>query len=188
MSSPAWLYPRPPPVTRARLRHAAPPGPVPAWSVSRTAWPRRPSGSIPPSPTPPTGRTAVGPGSHHRPQRPVRSRYRGAEWDGERAHIDHSSRDFGNADTIIFDFPWNDPGHYYYTDDGVSGQVSRDHQAAVPTGLTNDGQLAGTIDPDWCIAGGPFAWAPTASPPSPSRSSSMATPSPSPTSTECRRR
>jgi hypothetical protein len=70
----------------------------------------------------------------------------------------------GVTDTIDFNIPFNDPGHFYYKDDGTSGSVSRADIAAVPTvvtdgvtPITSDAQLAdpnlvgagNTIDPDW---------------------------------------
>jgi uncharacterized repeat protein (TIGR01451 family) len=52
--------------------------------------------------------------------------------------------------TITFAIPANDPGHFYYRNDGVSGQVSRAKVAV--TAATSDATIA-DIDPDW-----PFSW------------------------------
>jgi hypothetical protein len=71
---------------------------------------------------------------------------------------------FGSNDTIQFNIPWNDRGHFYYKDDGIPGHVSTADVAPVPTvgidgvtPITTDAQLAdpgivgagNTIDPDW---------------------------------------
>ncbi|HWY87702.1 MAG TPA: hypothetical protein VNX28_13305, partial [Gemmataceae bacterium] len=51
-----------------------------------------------------------------------------------------------NPDLIQFAMPANDPNHFYYQDDSVSGQVSRANVAV--TTATDDSQIA-NIDPDW---------------------------------------
>jgi hypothetical protein len=70
----------------------------------------------------------------------------------------------GNPDLIQFDIPATDPGHLYYRDDGVAGQIGPANAVPVPalaidgvTPITSDSQLANpalvgagnTIDPDW---------------------------------------
>jgi hypothetical protein len=73
------------------------------------------------------------------------------------AQIDTSAGPFGSGDTIKFNIPWNDPGHVYYRDDGVAGQLSPVNVAVVPSNTTSDADLANpslvgagnTIDPDW---------------------------------------
>lgn len=49
-------------------------------------------------------------------------------------------------DVITFDIPADDPGHLYYQNDGVPGQVSRVNIAT--TTAANDANILG-IDPDW---------------------------------------
>ena len=58
---------------------------------------------------------------------------------------------FPGPDTITFNIPANDPGHLYYRDDHISGEVSRALIAA--TTAANDASIP-DIDPDWRIAGG----------------------------------
>src|SRR5688572_23396136 len=55
------------------------------------------------------------------------------------------------GDAITFAINPDDPGHFYYKDDGFVGQVSLDHVAV--TTAANDADLAGIIDPDW-----PHSW------------------------------
>ncbi|MHB9068390.1 MAG: RHS repeat-associated core domain-containing protein [Pirellulaceae bacterium] len=57
---------------------------------------------------------------------------------------------FPGADTITFRISADDPGHVYYRDDGISGQVS---QALVATTTETDDSDIGDIDPDW-----PHSW------------------------------
>ena len=52
--------------------------------------------------------------------------------------------------TISFNIPANDPNHYYYRNDGVSGQVTLADVAT--TTATDDASIA-DIDPDW-----PHSW------------------------------
>ncbi len=53
-------------------------------------------------------------------------------------------------DTIHFAIPPNDPGHFYYQDDGVAGKVTPANRAM--TSEANDAAIQG-IDPDW-----PHSW------------------------------
>jgi CSLREA domain-containing protein len=70
----------------------------------------------------------------------------------------------GGTNIIDFNIPWNDPGHVYYRDDGMAGQITTADVVPVPTlaadgvtPITSDAQLAdpnvmgatNTIDPDW---------------------------------------
>jgi hypothetical protein len=70
----------------------------------------------------------------------------------------------GGPNLIDFNLPWNDPGHFYYRDDGTAGHVTLGDAVPVPTvaldgvtPITSDAQLAdpnlvgagNTIDPDW---------------------------------------
>jgi hypothetical protein len=56
----------------------------------------------------------------------------------------------GGRNSISFAIPPSDPGHVYYRDDGVVGQVSTDHISA--TTEASDAAIA-DIDPDW-----PHSW------------------------------
>ena len=47
--------------------------------------------------------------------------------------------------TIVFNMDPGDPNHFYYQDDGVAGQVSREHIGV--TNAANDASLA-AADPD----------------------------------------
>lgn len=62
-----------------------------------------------------------------------------------------------DADTIAFNLPASDPGHVYYRDDGLAGQVSV-AKAVVTTAATDAG--LSNADPDW--AHGWFSITPTA--------------------------
>ena len=53
---------------------------------------------------------------------------------------------------ITFAINPDDPGHFYYKDDGFASQVSLDHVAV--TTAANDADLAGIIDPDWPASAG----------------------------------
>lgn len=61
-----------------------------------------------------------------------------------------SANSQSGQDTIIFDIPATDPGHVYYQDDGVAGQVTETQ--VVQTTAADDGAIA-DIDPDW-----PHSW------------------------------
>lgn len=52
----------------------------------------------------------------------------------------------GPPDRIVFGIPANDPGHVYYRDDGVAGQLSLGGVSG--TDVADDAQLSGP-DPDW---------------------------------------
>ena len=54
--------------------------------------------------------------------------------------------DAASTDTITFNIPADDPGHVYYRDDGVAGQVTLANVAA--TTEADDASIA-DIDPDW---------------------------------------
>lgn len=69
--------------------------------------------------------------------------------DSLRAAIDAANASPG-LDTIAFAIPADDPGHVYYMDDGVAGQVTRANIAT--TTATDDATITG-IDPDW-----PHSW------------------------------
>jgi hypothetical protein len=65
------------------------------------------------------------------------------------AIIDANANATGTAaspDLIQFNIPSTDPGHVYYKDDGVAGQVS--HGNVAVTTATDDSTIA-DIDPDW---------------------------------------
>ncbi|MHB1035657.1 MAG: SdrD B-like domain-containing protein [Pirellulales bacterium] len=53
-------------------------------------------------------------------------------------------------DQIVFDIPAGDPGHVYYHDDGVAGQVSA---AQITTTTAIDDSLLSDADPEW-----PHSW------------------------------
>ena len=61
-----------------------------------------------------------------------------------------SNASVGVFDSIAFDIPPSDPGHRYYRNDGVAGQVTPASVAA--TSEADDSTLA-DIDPDW-----PHSW------------------------------
>lgn len=61
-----------------------------------------------------------------------------------------SNSSTGVLDTIAFDIPPGDPGHVYYRDDGVAGQVT---PASVSTTTESDDASLGDVDPDW-----PHSW------------------------------
>src|SRR5262249_49196120 len=50
-------------------------------------------------------------------------------------------------DRITFAIPADDPGHFYYRDDGVANQVT--HANRTPTTAAADDLLIDDIDPDW---------------------------------------
>ena len=68
-----------------------------------------------------------------------------------REAIANASLDPSTADTITFNIPPNDPRHFYYVNDGLTGKVSRSMIAI--TALSDDATIPG-IDPDW-----PHSWA-----------------------------
>ncbi len=62
----------------------------------------------------------------------------------------YSADNSPGSHTITFDIPPSDPRHFYYTNDGVAGQVSQSDVATTTT--ANDSAIA-NIDPDW-----PHSW------------------------------
>ena len=62
----------------------------------------------------------------------------------------YSADNAPGSHTITFDIPPSDPRHFYYTNDGVAGQVSQSDVAT--TTAANDSAIA-NIDPDW-----PHSW------------------------------
>jgi CSLREA domain-containing protein len=57
-----------------------------------------------------------------------------------------------NEVTINFTIPLGDPRHFYYSNDGVVGQVTNDGRHIFPTSAVDDTTIVG-IDPDW-----PHSW------------------------------
>ena len=57
------------------------------------------------------------------------------------------------AVAITFAIPANDPGHFYYMDDGVANQVTNDPAHVLVTTAANDASLPADKDPDW-----PHGW------------------------------
>ena len=53
---------------------------------------------------------------------------------------------------ISFAIPFGDPRHFYYSNDGVAGQVTNDASHVFPTSAVDDTTIVG-IDPDW-----PHSW------------------------------
>ena len=70
--------------------------------------------------------------------------------DSFRPAILNANASVGVTDTIAFDIPPSDPGHLFYRDDGVAGQVTPASVAV--TSEANDSNIA-DIDPDW-----PHSW------------------------------
>jgi CSLREA domain-containing protein len=58
----------------------------------------------------------------------------------------------GSAAGISFAIPAGDPRHFYYSNDGVVGQVTNDGSHVLPTSAVDDTTIVG-IDPDW-----PHSW------------------------------
>jgi parallel beta-helix repeat protein len=87
----------------------------------------------------------------------VTSTYDDGRFGSLRCAMNQANADSDPVSTIDFNISWNDPGHFYYRDDGTPGQLSRANVTPVPSNTASDADLANaalvgagnTIDPDW---------------------------------------